>query len=150
MKPFKSYINENLETSKFRNTDPRSVNSLLSVGFCILPLRKFQNTALRTNYCYNLNRRDGWFRKIEGSGQGYGLMIRDVRTSKKMPTVWAGGSIHLYPVNVTYLPIEFNRDEEKFYQKDQMTVYINTDIDSTVTIDDVIKYCKENAATWNP
>ena len=79
-----------------------------------------------------------------------GLMIRDVKlSSKKMPVQW-NPSIVLYPVNVTYLPVERDEDHSKDYVKAQMTMYINTDLDPYIKPEDVIKYCKKNVKNWIP
>lgn len=154
MKSFKNYIisEASFETSRLATVDPRSVGSILSVGFASLPLRTFQNNTDRMRYIYQYDKRDGWFRALPGErvvGE-IGLMIRDVKlSSKKMPVRW-NPSMVLYPVNVTYLPIERDEDAPKDYMKAQMTMYINTDLDSSIQPEDVIRYCKKNAKNWIP
>lgn len=77
-------------------------------------------------------------------------MLRDVRLSgKKMPAL-PENAIHIYPVNVTYLPSEFDEDNPANYKKAQMTLYINTDMDATVTAQDVIDYVNRNSKNWIP
>ena len=152
MKRFNQFISEaSFESSDLAKIDPRTKGHTFSVGFAMLPMRAFQNNTNRMAFMYNYDRKDGWFRKIEGVGEGYGLMLRSVKLStKKMPIVWGNGSFSLYPVNTTYLPGEYDEDDPTKYVKAQMTMFINRDIDYSAKPEDVIAYCNKNKNNWIP
>lgn len=115
----------------------------------MLPVKKFINSRLSTKGVYNIDPDDGWFRKTENPAKGYGLMLRDVKlSSKKMPTVENG--ISVYPVNITFLPADVDEDDPSEYKKVQASMFINDNIDSSVTADDVIRYVNKNKDNWIP
>lgn len=150
MKSYRQFVTESFETSDGYKLDPRTKGEILSVGFAIVPPKTLIK-GYGTNYCYNIDRKDGWFRKVEGSGKDYGLMLRSAKlSSKKMPIQWGDGNVTLYPVNVKYMPGEYDYDDSSMYVNGQMTLYINRAVDSRLTPETVIKYVNQNGKTWIP
>jgi hypothetical protein len=116
MTKLKSLLPESVSNIKqFRNKPSDSFNDTM---IRLVLMRKIEGkTAV-----YRLET-DNWFRRFEGIGKGYGIMIRGIKISKtpiKMSSNWAKGPHHIVLNTVIkYLPNEFDNwddDIEENYE----------------------------------
>jgi len=81
---------------------------------------------------------DGWFRKVRGIAQGYGLMIRSIKLIKAKPKDWAKGFI--YPVSLKYE--DFSGDGK--VHSGRAYLYV----DNSKTPEEIIAYIENTMASW--
>lgn len=103
----KSLINESTNIRQFRNKPNDSWNeSMIKLAL----MRKIEGkTAV-----YRLET-DDWFRRIEGIGKGYGLMIRNISISStpvKLNSWLAGSNQVVLKAVVKYLPNQFDNSDD--------------------------------------
>jgi len=97
--------------------------------------------------CYVLNgTKDTWFRRIEGLGKGYGLLLRNLKPIKKLKN--ALGDFDMWLAKVIYVPFECSDSAEwkSLAVESYAYIYVNKAFD----VQDVIDYFNENKGNYRP
>lgn len=118
----------------------KSLQAGYTKGFCSLFFKDADESVIeawdRAFVCNSKD--DGWFRRNEGNGDGYGLaMVWMEKTGRKLK---AAGDFQMFQVKVTYQSWE---DEFKF-ETDTMRLAVHKDF----TFSQVQQYCLENSHNW--
>lgn len=88
---------------------------------------------------YKLNGKcDGWFRKIEGLANGYGLAINSIKITSRTPLLV--GNFLTYKAVIQYTANDETPATDKFW------VFVEKSFD----IEEVLEYIQENQHKWFP
>lgn len=89
---------------------------------------------------------DTWFRRIEGLGKGYGLLLRSLKPIKKLTK--DTGDFDMWLAKIVYVPFESSDSAEwKSLAVDSYAyIYVNKAFD----VQDVIDYFNENKGNYVP
>ncbi len=106
---------------------------------------------------------DNWFRRYEGYGKGYGLMIRNIRISPnpiRISPNWAIGNFHsVFKCVVTYLPIRFDSAEDDIpqnYETAYGLIVLGTknftgfEMQQVLSVKDIENFVKSNISNYVP
>ena len=149
---------QNLIRESVKDLMNKPSDGLKGTNLQLTLMRKIEgNTAV-----YRLET-DGWFRRFEGLGKGYGLMIRDIKISKTRitpPNSWLFGNHHVVlKVLVKYLPNEFDNmvdDVPENYIVDKGYLAIGRPdfpgwkILDNVSISDIENFVKSRVRSYKP
>ena len=92
---------------------------------------------------YVLNAKDGWFRKTEGLGKGYGLMLRSVALTSKNGETYSHGM--RYKVKMTYRPCA--DDTGTVLENELCWMYVDSDYGSA---EKALQYIRDTMHNWVP
>ena len=99
---------------------------------------------------------DGWWRRINNPGKGYGLLMKKFKISGKPKFDMIGGkSYAFYPVLVVYVPLEYSGevdwDQPGNYEKAKGTLMIASDR-TKATAGDIEKFVNQQIGkgTYTP
>jgi len=86
-------------------------------------------------------RKDTWFAKTEGTGKGYGLMIRELKITSRTPVDDSTAHALVYKAKMKYIPI--GQDDEELTD---VWLYVHRD----VTLESVLKFVEQHKHEWVP
>jgi hypothetical protein len=84
---------------------------------------------------------DGWFRKTDEPGKGYGLCIVDMKVRSKKSEFY--GKYLLYKAVMKYIQSDHDGDQE---ESAPVWIFVSQEFE----LDDVLKYIKQNSKKWRP
>lgn len=101
---------------------------------------RFSDARTDINRCnYKLNGKgDGWFRKIEGVANGYGLAINTVKITSRQPQLI--GDFIAYKAVIQYTANDETPAEDKFW------IFVQKQFD----IEEVLEYIELTQHNWFP
>lgn len=114
-------------------------NSGSTIGFVAIDYREANDPReFFYGFPYVLNSKgDGWFRKFEGQGNGYGLALKSIKITSTKPI--EKGSFKLYKAS-----IEFEDHYEDSIEKGKFWVAIHKQF----TLDEVLGYIEKHKHEW--
>lgn len=133
-----------------RNNSPIYIQRFVFKAACIQ--FRYGNSKRRPDFfkgMYQLNvENDGWFRIWSkdpvSTGKGYGLAIRDIRTTTRAMELIDGYNV--FQVKVQFLPSSEDQDDPALYETGLAWLYVHENF----TIDEVLDYIKRHKDSWVP
>ena len=124
-------------------------------GYVLLHFGRARNDWF-SNATYILNaKNDTWFRRTEGIGKGYGLLLRDLKVGNK--SVSKTDTFNIYRARITYWPEGYSGKfggDDWHEEDDKPANWEKADgllwIISTVDKDEVMGYINKNMSKWRP